>query len=326
MTWRLVLATGLAGFALAGCGGDDESSSDDGAGSDPAQEAAADPSASAFPSADGKSLRDLTKGVSPGINFAPATMTYTPGKNRVGFGLIDQGGQFVYAPTAVYVAQTPGSPAEGPFLAPADTLVTDEAYRSKTAALESDPIASVYAAEVPLPKPGPWSALVLSDTGDGLLGATAQLKVKAQGDIPAVGDAAPEVHTDTVSDVGDISKIDTRIPPDSMHDVDFADAVGQRPVALLFATPALCQSRVCGPVTDIAEQLKTDYGDDMDFIHEEVYVDNDPNKGLRPPLEAFNLHSEPWLFVIGADGRIAARLEGSFGVNAFESAVQQGLR
>jgi hypothetical protein len=63
----------------------------------------------------------------------------------------------------------------------------------------------------------------------------------------------------------------------------------------------------------------------MTFIHQEVYKDNDPNKGLRPPLEAFNLKSEPWLFVVGADGKITDRLEGSFGIKTFENAIQTAL-
>ena len=37
-----------------------------------------------------------------------------------------------------------------------------------------------------------------------------------------------------------------------MHAKSFADVVGRKPVALLFATPQLCQSRVCGPVVDVA--------------------------------------------------------------------------
>jgi hypothetical protein len=63
----------------------------------------------------------------------------------------------------------------------------------------------------------------------------------------------------------------------------------------------------------------------MDFIHQEVYVDNDINKGLRPPLKQFNLRTEPWLFVVDAKGKITARLEGSIGVHQFENAVKTGL-
>jgi hypothetical protein len=82
---------------------------------------------------------------------------------------------------------------------------------------------------------------------------------------------------------------------------------------------------VCGPVTDIELQLKAKHGDAMTFIHQEVYADNDPNKGLRPPLKAFNLKSEPWLFVVGPDGKVTARLEGSFGLKTFENAIKTAL-
>jgi len=122
-----------------------------------------------------------------------------------------------------------------------------------------------------------------------------------------------------------IQSNDTRVPPSDMHAVDFADVVGKKPVALLFSTPQLCQSQVCGPVTDMELQMKSKYGDQMDFIHQEVYVDNDINKGLRPPLQEFNLRTEPWLFVVDAKGTITARLEGSIGVQQFENAVKSGL-
>jgi hypothetical protein len=67
-----------------------------------------------------------------------------------------------------------------------------------------------------------------------------------------------------------VATIDTRIPPDDMQRVDFATVLGRRPVALLFATPALCHSRVCGPVTDIMFQLEHEFGPRMTFIHNEV--------------------------------------------------------
>jgi hypothetical protein len=106
---------------------------------------------------------------------------------------------------------------------------------------------------------------------------------------------------------------------------NLSDVVGKRPVALLFSTPQLCQSRVCGPVTDIALQLEAEYGDRMTFIHQEVYVDNEVQKGLRPQLRAFHLETEPWLFTIDQQGRVAARLEGSFGVNASRRAIEAAL-
>jgi hypothetical protein len=157
-------------------------------------------------------------------------------------------------------------------------------------------------------------------------GTTIDVSSASADPIPRVGQMAPKVHTDTLASAkGDVSKIDTRDPPSDMHKVDFAADLGKKPVALLFSTPQLCQSRVCGPVTDIALQMEAKYGDKMDFIHQEVYVDNNVSKGLRPPLQQFGLRSEPWLFVVDKSGRITARLEGSIGVKEFETAVKSGL-
>jgi hypothetical protein len=140
---------------------------------------------------------------------------------------------------------------------------------------------------------------------------------------PTVGEKAPVVHTPTASDVGDLSEIDTRDPHDTMHDVDLADAIGKEPVVLLFATPALCVSRVCGPVVDVAEQVKSEMGDDAAFIHMEVWEDNDPNQGIRPQLDAYGLRTEPWLFVIDADGKVSTRIEGAFSVDELRAAVEK---
>jgi hypothetical protein len=111
-----------------------------------------------------------------------------------------------------------------------------------------------------------------------------------------------------------------------MHSVSFNQVLAKQPVALLFSTPQLCTSRVCGPVTDIAVQLQQTFGNRIRFIHQEVYVDNDPSKGLRPQLNAFHLRTEPWLFTINRRGVIAARLEGAFGVNAMTKALEAALR
>ncbi len=122
--------------------------------------------------------------------------------------------------------------------------------------------------------------------------------------IPRPGQTAPLIHTPTPASVGgDLSKITTRIPPDTQNRVDYADVLGKEPILLLFATPQFCQSRVCGPVVDVAEQVKQLYGDKAAFIHMEIYNDNDPSKGVRPQVRAFHLPSEPWLFAIDRQGR-----------------------
>ena len=332
---RLVLAALLAG-AMAGCGGDD-GSSDDPVSRVPAEgglqenvRAASKPDASIFPSVEGKSLNELAEEVRGGgsTEVGLATSVFTVGKDRLAFGMIDDQGQFVYGPTAVYMAPTPEEPAQGPFLAPADVLITEGRYRSKQAAEESDPFAAVYEAQVEFDQKGSWAVLVVTQTGDTFVAAPTRVEVttKKADEIPDVGEAAPKVATDTLASVGgDEELLDTRTPPSDMHERSFDEVVGTKPVALLFATPQLCQSRVCGPVTDVALQMKAKYGDDVEFIHQEVYVDNVPNAGLREPLQAFRLRTEPWLFVVGADGKVTARLEGSFGLRAFEGALNTAL-
>lgn len=281
-----------------------------------------------FPAVAGRTLQEVADGLgATGPEFAPAGSVYTPGTNRVAFGVFDPKTGFVYGPTALYVADSPDAPARGPYTAPADLLVTDPPYRSQQAASESDPFAAIYSAQVPLARPGALSVLSVTEIDGQLVGAPGSLKVVSRKDdpVPAVGERAPRVQTDTRDQVARIEDIDTRVPPDDMHDIDFAKVVGRKPVALLFATPQLCESRVCGPVVDIALQLRERYGDRMDFIHQEVYVDNQVDAGLREPLSRFGVPSEPWLFVIGADGRVTARLEGSFGFTAMERALRSGL-
>ncbi len=328
---RLVLLL-LTLFALPACGSGSEADPVRSvqSGQREAVRAATRADAAGFPAAGGRSLQEVAEGLDgTGPDAVLASSVFTVGSNRLAFGSIDgKSNAFVYGETAVYVARSPGAKAQGPFTAPADLLLTKPAFRSKQAATESNVFAAVYSTEVRFPRPGNWSILTVTRVNGKLIGSPLQVPVIRPSDdrIPAVGDRPPRVETDTLASArGDLASIDTRLPPSDMHERSFADVVGVKPVALLFATPQLCQSRVCGPVVDIAAQLKSTYGDRIEFIHQEVYKDNQLDQGLRTPLERFNLRSEPWLFVVGRDGRITSRLEGSFGVKAFEAAIKTAL-
>ena len=324
---RAALIGLAAALALAGCGDDDGGGTENGGDArlQKAITSAQQVSKDDFPAVRGRSLQQVANGVRP-VKAGLATAQFVPGRNRLAFGIIDRQNRFIYGKSAVYLARSPSERAQGPFPAPADPLVVDPPFRSKGAALESDAIAAIYETQVKLPAQGKWAVLVVTKTRAGLVGGAANITVAPGEQIPAVDERPPRISTDTLTSAGgDVQSIDTRLPPDDMHDEDFKDVIGKRPVALLFATPALCQSRVCGPVTDIAAQLQKEYGDQVTFIHQEVYVDNDLNKGLRPQLRAFWLETEPWLFTFTRDGRVAARLEGSFGNRSFERAVKAAL-
>jgi hypothetical protein len=324
MRCRALFALGFAVLATAGCGGGGSSSDETKLPS--VVEGAKQPKLRDFPKPNGRTLKQLAETVPDGPHAALAASVFLPGTQRLAFGLIDNSRKFVYASTAVYLASTIDAPARGPYLAPLDSIVPSAAYRSRTTAADPAAIKAIYSADIPLKSTGPVAALVLSKRGQQLKRSLIGFKVSSSSPIPNVGDRPPRIETPTEQSAsGNLAAIDTRLPPDTMHEVSFKDVIGKKPVALLFATPLLCQSRVCGPVTDIAEQLKARYGSRMAFIHQEIYNGNQVDKGLRPQLAAFHLQTEPWFFTFDRSGRVAARLEGSFGLHAMAQAIDAAL-
>jgi len=343
----------VVAIALAGCGGGSDSTTGSSSASAESRPA---PSKSDFPSAKGKTLAEVleSEGAHPStLVVSPAAMTFYKGENRYPFGVFERDRtQVSDADVALYFAKAPAKegaaeaegkfgtgtgsankqaeeraldqPAVGPFPAAVESLQTQPAFQAQTTAEDPSAATVVYATHVNFPSDGEWQIAALIRHGDEL---TATLlpsaNVGAFAKVPQVGQKAPLIHTPTPSDVGgDLSKITTRIPPDTQNKVDYADVLGKEPIVLLFATPQFCQSRVCGPVVDVAEQLKQLYGDKAAFIHMEIYKDNDPNKGVRPQVRAFHLPSEPWLFAIDRDGRIEAEIEGAFGVEELTRVVK----
>jgi len=334
-----VLAVALA-MAVAGCGssssstatsrqGSSSSSAPATAGPPPAVAelpAAEQPKLTQFPPAAGRTLQQLGALVKGSVQFGAATGTFTPGLRRLAFGLNESSGAFVYAPTAVYLATAPGARASGPFLAPADPMSVSPQYRSKQNAGPGG-IQAIYAARIPIAHPGTYAILALTRAPAGLIGAPGEIAVAASSPIPDVGQRPPPIQTDTLATVhGNVSLLTTRVPPEQMHAVSFNEVLGKRPVALLFSTPQLCTSRICGPVTDVAVQLQHQFGSQIAFIHEEVYAGNQPSRGLRSQMKAFHLQTEPWLFIVNRRGIITARFEGAFGLNEVRQALQAVTR
>lgn len=303
-------------FAASGCGGGEAASR-------------AAPSPTEFPSAKGKTIEELLK--SSGARqtklvIAPAAQVFEPGPNRYPFGVFTVAGdQIGNADVALYFAKDSGGPVQGPLPARVASLETKPAYRAQGSEGPGEATTAYVVPKVDFDRGGPWLAIAMLKGPRGLEASRVPSPtVSRHPGVPKVGQKAPVIHTPTAADVGgDLAKIDTRIPPDQMHAVDFADVVGSKPVVLVFATPALCQSRVCGPVVDIAQQVADKYGGAADFIHMEVYNGNDPNKGIRPQLRAYGLPTEPWTFLIDRNGVVRDRIEGAYGVSELEQAVKK---
>jgi hypothetical protein len=288
--------------------------------------AATAPAAAQFPAARGRSLVQLAQLVKQTATLGAANSNFTPGTQRLAFALTDKTNRYIYAPTAVYLASSPTAPAKGPFLAPADKLAVPVRYRSQEYEGPGG-LQAIYWSELPVPRSGVFDLLSLSRAGNKLIGATGEIAAALSTPIPGAGQRPPAISTDTLASVhGDVALLTTRTPPEQMHSVSFNQILGKTPIALLFSTPELCTSRVCGPVTDIMVYLQHQFSGRIAFIHQEIYVSNDPNRGLRPQLAAFHLQTEPWLFTINRLGVIAARLEGAFGRDEARQALEAALR
>jgi hypothetical protein len=318
---RPILLTGavVAALTVGGCGGGGSARSSAGAAEAPAQD---------FPAAGSPELARLTQAQgAPRPDLRPSVSVLTSGTNRFGFGLFEPSGRQLQAPAAVYVASPTGTGVRGPFPARLESLAVPPRFRSRTSAQDPDAAKSVYVAQVPFAAKGRYVAFAVARTSRGLVASSAApVVVGGPGPIP-VGAPAPRIHTPTVASVhGDVSRIDTRVPPDDMHSIDFAQVVGRRPAVLALATPQLCQSRVCGPVVDEVQQLESQLGDRAAFIHMEIYRNNRLQDGVRPQVRAFGLRNEPWVLVIDRHGRVAARIEGAASVAEIRQAIERGLR
>lgn len=299
-----------------------------GSGSKNAEVSRPVPPASDFPATDGRSLQEVLAGAGkPGPVVSPGFGVLHQGENRFSFAVfkVDRT-QIKDAEVAIYAAPGAGlkGKAIGPFPARIEDITTESKYRAQTTASDPDAASVVYVADVPLETKGKWAFGALVRNDDGSYGASVVPTPGLVGEnerIPRPGDKAPIISTPTFDSVGDVSTIDTRIPPSTMHEEDFANVVGRKPVVLLFATPQLCQSRVCGPVVDVAEQTKAEYGDRVAFIQMEIYRDNDVGKGVRPQVAAYHLPTEPWLFVIDRNGTVSTVIEGPFSVAELEAAI-----
>ncbi len=148
----------------------------------------------------------------------------------------------------------------------------------------------------------------------------------------AIGQPAPLSVQQLLSDVDDISEIDTSDPPNpEMHDITIADAVtSSEATVVVFATPAFCVSQICGPTKSIVDELYESYEGQANFVHVEPY-DLEiarSGEGLEPvPFleEEWGLLSEPWVFLVDSEGNVSAKFETVVSLEEIEQALLQIL-
>ena len=197
----------------------------------------------------------------------------------------------------------------------------------------------VYAAaEVGFDRPGFWEVVVTADVEGTTQTTTGAFEVLADSDIPAVGEPALNTSQPLAGDsdvnpkaIDSRAGEDTPVPDPQLHDITVADALTTgRPIMIVVSTPTFCVSRFCGPITDSVQELADRYGDQMRFIHLEVWQDFAANK-LNPSAAEWIAPNpereggEPWVFVIDADGIIVQRFDNVASESELEAAVETVL-
>jgi len=176
----------------------------------------------------------------------------------------------------------------------------------------------VYVARTDFDEAGEWGvAAVVQMPSAEPAQVRLSFQVKPKSSTPTVGDPVPASRTATGLTPSEVEKFCSSRPGDEFHRVSIADALAQRkPLVVLFATPGFCESRVCGPSLDVLKTLHGRYGERVSFVHVETYKDGRPNeqREMVPAVTEWGLPSEAWLFVVGADGRLVEKLEGSITV------------
>jgi hypothetical protein len=196
-----------------------------------------------------------------------------------------------------------------------------------------DGLATIFAHERTFSRAGQWGVQVQARFPDGTTAQSGiQFDVLAKSRTLKAGDRAPHVNTPTAADVnGDLASLSSAPRPDaSFYTVGLGQALDSgKPTVLLFATPAFCQTRFCGPAYDTARALQLRYRAQFNFVHIEVYTGL-PNPAANnwetaPAMSAFGLETEPWLYLIDGAGVIAYRVEGLFTTAEVERHMQNML-
>ncbi len=185
-------------------------------------------------------------------------------------------------------------------------------------------VRGMYTATPDFRSAGRWGVKVTADVGDGETSVHVRFDVAPEPQSAQIGTPAPRSVTKTVADTGgDLSTITTDADPDpDLYEVSIADAIDAgEPFIVTFGSPKFCQSGVCGPVLDNLRAVKVDEPD-FRFLHVELFTDlSAPRPTPVASIDEWGMRTEPWTFVIAADGTIADKFEGPVGRDEIRSAI-----
>lgn len=241
-----------------------------------------------------------------------------------------------------------GAAARVPFgLADSAGILAADAVPEEVSVTVVDPDGAVLATDLVAPRLGndlarPYFALSVTPTTTGYhdlridvdgVEVVSQFGVVAA-DAPTVaglvgpGDAMPALTTPTVADPMGLTPLCTREPACPLHDRSLHEVLGRGPVALLVATPAFCQTTICGPVLDLLLAEAAEFPG-VTLVHAEVYREPAANsipvvpEDFAPIIAALGLPFEPSLYLIDATGTVVDRLDYIFGGEEIRTGLER---
>jgi hypothetical protein len=276
-------------------------------------------SSSAQEEPDASTLEALWRAPGEDVAIVPGSADFGPGSVRLSFLVVDGHGRVVTRPTArIWLARALEA---RPF--------TTTTARSEPIGVEgSDPAdaEAIFVARFQLDQPGTYW-LLAEPVGGKKIQALGNVVVKERTAAPDIGASVPASQTPTLENATIKQLSTSRVPDRELYRSSIAGALRDRvPSVVVFATPEFCTSRTCGPVVDVVSTVRRAHADDViRFIHVEIYEDNDPAKGENRWVKEWKLPSEPWVFVVGADGKVRDRFEGTVSVRELEASVKRHL-
>jgi hypothetical protein len=253
--------------------------------------------------------------------------TIACGSNRLMFSFLDAASVPVAAPDRSVTVNLFDLGADP------DTVVTT-AEAEFVWAIEDE--VGVYIANVDISTVGLWGAEFVTAVADAAPEIIrVPFDVRAERSVVGVGDPAPSVDTPTLDDVGgDVARLSTDDEPvEAFYTTSIADALeAKEPFVVAFATPKFCATAQCGPTLDRLKPIAAAHPG-VTFINVEPYALEEVEGQLQPVItdgrltpaaatEAWRLPSEPWVFVVDADGVVRGSFMLIFGNDELDAAVR----
>jgi hypothetical protein len=258
------------------------------------------------------SLQALMQRPGEDVGLVFGTNDYAPGPVRVSFLVVDHRAKVILRPTArVWLSRG----------------LDKTPFRTGTAKLEDiGGGQKIYVTNLDIQKPGTYW-LLAEPVGGSKIQGVGNVVVPDESKSPAIGSDAFPSKNPTLDDAP-ADRITTANPPDTeLLRTSVKGALdAHEPFVVVFATPKFCQSRTCGPVVGIVQKVQKRFASSpVKFIHVEVYEGNNPALGENRWFKEWKLQSEPWVFLVGRDGKIKAKFEGPVSERELGDAVSEFL-